>query len=219
MFDKIQILQKKGYVPNAILDIGAYKGFWTEQMHPIYKNSEYYLFEAINYTDLDRYKTVPNIHVYKNVLLNDKIEVVDWYEKQNTGDSFFKEKTHLFTSCKPTKKFTIDLDTFIKQKNILQNINHILIKIDCQWAEINILNGAKSLLPNTGFIILEMPLFGQYNEGVPNFLSHIQFMDSVGFVPYDIVDNHYINDFNMQVDILFINKNHEFNTIVHDLLL
>ena len=27
----------------------------------------------------------------KNVLLNDKIEEVDWYEERNTGDSFFKE--------------------------------------------------------------------------------------------------------------------------------
>ena len=33
-----------------------------------------------------------------------------------------------------------------------------------------------------------MPLFGQYNEGVPNFLEHIKFMDSIGFITFDIVD-------------------------------
>ena len=63
-----------------------------------------------------------------------------------------------------------------------------------------------------------MPLFGQYNEGVPTFLEHISFMDSIGFNVYDIIDNHFINNFNMQVDVLFINKNHHYNTIVNELL-
>ena len=29
---------------------------------------------------------------------------------------------------------------------------------------------------------------------------------------------HFINNFNMQVDVLFINKNHHYNTIVNELL-
>ena len=40
-------------------------------------------------------------------------------------------------------------------------------------------------------------------------------MDKIGFVCYDILESHYINGFNMQLDILFINKNHPFNTIVN----
>ena len=37
-------------------------------------------------------------------------------------------------------------------------------------------------------------------------------------VPYEFLENHYVNEYNMQVDMLFINKNHEFNKIVQDLL-
>ena len=62
-----------------------------------------------------------------------------------------------------------------------------------------------------------MPLFGQYNEGVGTFLEHISFMDNIGFIPYDILENHYINDFNMQIDMLFINKSHKFNNIIKEL--
>ena len=51
-------------------------------------------------------------------------------------------------------------------------------------------------------------LFGVYNEGVANFGEHISFMDSVGFIPYDFLESHYCNGFNMQIDMLFINKNH-----------
>jgi len=219
MFKRIQILKNKGYTPSTILDIGAYKGYWTELMKNIYNDCNYYLFEAIDYSDLDKFKDVPNVTVFKNVVLNDKIDTVDWYEMQNTGDSFFKEKTSFFKDCVPTKRQTIDLDTLLNNNNILKDDKNILIKIDCQGAEIPILKGAKSILDRTDFIILEVPLFGQYNEGVPNFHEHIKFMDTIGFIPYDIVDLHYANDFNIQVDVMFINKNHQFNKDVSDSLL
>jgi FkbM family methyltransferase len=187
-------------------------------MKKIYNNSKYYLFEAINYPELNRFKNSNGFKVY-NILLNDKIEEVKWYEMKNTGDSIFKEKTNHFTNVQPIKRESIDLNSHILQNNILQESKNILIKIDCQGAEIPILKGATSILKKTDFIILEIPLFGQYNEGVPNFLEHIKFMDSIGFVPYDILEHHYINNFNMQVDMLFINKTHSFNTIVNEKLL
>jgi FkbM family methyltransferase len=218
MFDRINILKEKGYCPDTILDVGAHHGNWTNEMRKIYDNCKYFLFEGINYTELNKFYNIENIEVY-NVLLNDKIEQVNWYEMRNTGDSIFKEKTHNFTNCLPVKRATIDLNSLILKENILQESKNILIKIDCQGAEIPILKGSTSILEKTDFIILEIPLFGQYNEGVPNFLEHIQFMNSIGFIIYDIIDNHYIHNFNMQVDVLFINKNHEFNNIVNDLLL
>ncbi len=63
---------------------------------------------------------------------------------------------------------------------------------------------------------MEMPLFSQYNTGVPGFLAHIQFMDDIGFIPYDIVDNHQCCDFTIQIDMLFIRKNHELNKIAQE---
>jgi len=223
MFDRLRILKEKGYFPDTILDIGAHHGNWTIDMKKIYELSKYYLFEAIDYSQLNRFKYDNNVKVY-NVVLNDKIEQIKWYQMKNTGDSIFREKTHNFTNCEIIDRETIDLNTFILQNNILQNnilqkSQNIIIKIDCQGAEMPILKGSTSILKKTDFIILEIPLFGQYNEGVPDFLEHISFMNTIGFVTYDIIDNHYINGFNMQVDVLFINKNHKFNNIVNELLL
>jgi FkbM family methyltransferase len=218
MFNRINVLKEKSYFPDTILDIGAHHGNWTNSMKQIYNDSKYYLFEAIDYSELNRFKNDNNVEVY-NILLNDKIEEVNWYQQKNTGDSMFKEKTFHFNNCEIIKRETIDLDTYVLQNNILQESKNILIKIDCQGAEIPILKGSTSILEKTDFIILELPLFGEYNEGVPNFLEHITFMNTIGFIIYDIIDNHYINDFNMQVDVLFINKNHKFNTIVNDLIL
>jgi FkbM family methyltransferase len=218
MFDRLCVLKEKGYFPDTILDIGAHHGNWTYDMKQIYSDPKYYLFEAIDYAELNRYKNDDNVKVY-NVLLNDKIEDVKWYEMKNTGDSIFKEQSHNFLNCPSIIRKSIDLNTHILLNNILHESKNILIKIDCQGAEIPILKGATSILEKTDFIILEIPLFGQYNEGVPNFLQHIEFMNSIGFITYDIISNHYINNFNMQVDILFIKKNHNFNDIVNDMLL
>lgn len=217
MFNKINILKEKGYYPDTILDIGAHHGNWTNDMKRIYYNCNYYLFEGIDYSELHKFNNIDNIKVY-NVVLNDKIEEVNWYQMKNTGDSIFREKTHHFKNCEIIKRQTIDLNTHILQNNILQESKNILIKIDCQGAEIPILKGATNILDKTDFIILEIPLFGQYNEGVPGFLEHIDFMDKIGFVTYDIIDNHYIHGFNMQVDVIFINKKHHFNNVVNELL-
>jgi FkbM family methyltransferase len=219
MFDKLIKLRNQGYYPDTILDIGAHQGNWTKSMKQIYTFSRYYLFEAIDYNELKQFDNAPDIKVY-NVLLNNAIEEVDWYQMKNTGDSFFREKTHHFNNCEIIKRQTIDLNTYMLENNIIINDSkNILIKIDCQGAEIPILQGATTILNKTDFIILEIPLFGQYNEGVPNFLEHIKYMDSIGFISYDIIDTHYINNFNMQIDMLFINKNHKFNIDVNELLL
>jgi FkbM family methyltransferase len=218
MFSRIEALKCLGYQPDTILDIGAHHGNWTASMYQIYPDRNYYLFEGIDYAELNRFHGSKKIHVY-NVLLNDKVDTVKWYQMKNTGDSIFREKTSHFQNCETILRETVDLDTHIAQHNILQDAKNILIKIDCQGAEIPILRGATSILDRTDFILLEIPLFGQYNEGVPTFLEHIAFMDSIGFVTYDIIENHYINKFNMQIDAIFINKKHPFNQIVNERLL
>ena len=218
MFGQLRHLKTIGYKPDTVLDIGAHRGAWTMDMQNIYPDAKYYLFEPTNYSELNRFKNDNNVIVF-NALLNEKIEEVEWYSIMGTGDSFFKEKSNHYATSKPTKRMTIDLNTLVIQNNILTDASNILIKIDCQGAEMPILKGATNIFEKTDFIILEMPLFGSYNQGVPSFLEHLVYMDSIGFVPFDVLENHRINGFNMQVDVLFINVNHEFNQLVNKLLL
>jgi FkbM family methyltransferase len=215
MFQKLALLKGKGYKPDLILDIGAYHGHWTDDMNKIYPGSKYLLYEAIDYNELNKFNNSLNIKKY-NCLLSDKVEEVNWYEQKNTGDSMFREKTKHFINCSIIKRSTIDLNSH-ESSVIINNesIKNVFIKIDCQGAEIPILKGATNFFNKTDFILLEIPLFGQYNEGVPNFLEHIKYMDSIGFIVYDMLENHYANDFCFQVDVLFINKTHPFNELVN----
>jgi FkbM family methyltransferase len=209
MFDKIKRIKDKGFEPDLVLDIGAEKGSWTREMLNIYPSAKYIMFEAINYEELANFSLRNNIPYHNTVLFDSKTEV-DWYEMRNTGDSIFRERGQAFKQCNPIKKMTTTLENELNNYNF-QDKNNILIKIDCQGAEIPILKGAGKILEKTQFIILEIPLFGQYNEAVPNFLEHIQYMDSIGFIAYDIAECHIINGFCRQIDMIFISKSHIFN--------
>ena len=220
MFKKLEKLKNKKYTPQIIFDIGACQGIWTEHMLNIYPNSEYYLFEAIPYEKLDKFNDANNIFVHKDIILSDKQKVVNWYQGLNTGDSIHKENSIVYKDIKPIIKQAIDLNSYITKNQLFvnKNLSNIFIKIDCQGSEIDILKGSINILPYTDFILIEMPFFGIYNENVPNFKEHIDYLDSIGFIPYDVLESHYINDYNMQIDILFINKNHNLNQQVqHDL--
>ncbi len=88
----------KGYKPDVVLDLGAYKGEWTYNMQQrVFKDSVYHLFEPNKHQEL---ANVCNVH---NVLLNDC-----------PGDSIFKEKTFHFDNCNIEKRLTIDLDTYTR---------------------------------------------------------------------------------------------------------
>jgi len=198
--------------------MGAHHGTWTHRVKHIYPHADYHLFEAIDYDELRDFAYFPKTSVH-NVVLNEKKDEVDWFEMRNTGDSMFREKSYHFKDCKAYRRKTTDLDSYVQERGILNGANNILIKIDCQGAEIPILKGSTEVLRKTDFIIMEIPFFGQYNENVGSFLDHIQFMDSVGFIPYDIVEMHDVHGFKLQIDVMFISKTHEFNEKVQKSLL
>jgi len=199
-------LKKYGINPQNILDIGAEKGNWTKEIRNIFPSCNYTLIEPIKYKELDRYINDPNIKII-NTIVNDYNGEVDWYELCNTGDSIMKERTHHFIDINPITRACITLDTLFNNNEIFE-----IIKLDVQGAELKVLDGGKNLIKNTNFIILEMPFFGQYNEGVSTFLEHISKLDELGFIPYDITEQHRSGPNNIllfQIDICFINKGHK----------
>jgi len=209
MISFLQRLKNVNFIPNKVLDIGAEKGTWTESSLKIFNSCTYTLIEPIAYSELNKFKSYLDKFTVINTILNNYDGEVDWYEMKNTGDSINKERTHHFNNCIPLKKECKQLDTIFKK-----NEKFDLIKIDVQGAEIKVLEGGKELIKNTSFIILEMPFLCQYNENTPNFLEHIKKLDELGFIPYDIVDQHRCDETLLfQVDICFINKNHELNKI------
>ena len=207
MFENIKAkLKNNGYTPDIIIDIGACYGEFTDSMIDIYPNAKYYLFEANNNPDLQKYLIRSNVEVF-NATLYSKEDIVDWYEIKNEGDSIFKELSKDYVNVLPIKKYTNVLRNMIN----CSGMKNVFIKIACQGSEISILEGAGNILKVTDFILLQTPFFGKYNDNSQSFLEYIRFMDDLGFIPYDIRNCDNINGFLMKCYVLFINKNHPFN--------
>lgn len=199
--------QRFGISFDHIVDIGAHHGNWTKKCLDVFPTSQYYLFEPIDYPELNNLAG-PNIHVH-NIILNEFNGEVDWYEGKNTGDSIFRERTTWCRQVAPIRRSCATLDDILHI-----NEGNVLIKIDAQGAEIPILKASTTILQQTDFVILELPFVGNYNVGVPSFADHITYMDSIGFVVLDIVELHYIRGFLIQVDIIFISKKHSLHRAI-----
>ena len=197
-------LKNMGLKPTHILDIGAYKGYWSLMATMVFPESKITMFEPIEYEEHFELRNNEKFDV-KNKLLSSNISEVDWYEEKNTGDSIFLERTTHFKNCKPIKKFTTTIDLVFK--NSLDKSPQ-LVKIDTQGSEIAIIRGGSNVFSNTEVFILEIPFFGEYNYKVPNFAKHISFMDSLGYCVLDIEDFHYMDGKLLQIDISFIQKDH-----------
>ena len=86
MFDKINLLKYQGFYPDAVIDIGAYHGHWTNSMLQIYGNANYYLFEAIDYDELKtRYNDNEKIKKFNVLLFDREIQVTVFLKKTQYG--------------------------------------------------------------------------------------------------------------------------------------
>ena len=217
MFNPVNKSQKKtflklselGFKPKTILDLGAYHGWWSLQMkNEVFPEATYTLVEAIDYKELNRLK---NMEVHVALLDSEKRERI-WYEGRNTGDSMYKERTAFYNDCKVYKRQTTTLDSLLPGRKF------DLIKIDCQGAEIPILSGGNKIMSKSSLIMLEVPFVCEYNEDAPDFSEHIKFMKKNNFVVIDIMDQHRPSNILVQIDLLFIHKDHYLLPIIQELI-
>ena len=96
----------------------------------------------------------------------------------------------------------MSLDELVKKENLpYPNF----IKIDTQGSELDILKGSQQSISECSLIYLECPII-EYNLKAPNINEYIKYLDSIGFVPYDICEIPKMDNVLIQIDILFIKK-------------
>ncbi len=184
-----------GWSPKTILDIGGYKGHWTREVQRYFSDASFAVVEPNPHPEL----STLGVPVYKE-LLSSEVKDVLWHSNMSTGDSIYKERTRHYERVLPTTRKTTTLDLLFPSQTF------DFIKIDCQGAELDILKGGENLVRKTSVVLLECSFAGQYNQGAPTFAEYIAYMDSIGFVPFDIPELHRANGVLVQIDILFLRK-------------
>lgn len=205
----LQLKQRNIHI-QYVLDIGAYRGDFTDTIKYVWPSAIIKQFEAD-----ERQADWLDSSAIIALLGDEDHKTIDYYtlspDKITTGSSIFKENTiHYNTSSTVVlKKEMITLDTLDKQHNFFGNWkDYGLIKLDTQGSELLILSGASRFLKEKQpkFILIECSWI-EYNSGSPLLLEVMSELNKLGYKAKDIFDVSYDNQgILIQTDILFERK-------------
>lgn len=184
-----------------VYDIGACAGHWTHAMKngPLF-DSTFYMFEGNPiYKDvLSTYKEFS----YIGVLSSPGVDEVEFYNGNDTGDSYYKETTTHYENKTSIKLPARTLQSVVNEFSLPQPD---FIKIDTQGSELDIFAGAKDLLKHSKLVYMECPII-EYNKGAPKITQYLEFMKSCRFIPHDIFEVHRAEGVLLQIDIMFVQE-------------
>jgi len=182
-----------------VFDIGACSGSWSTNLQiQLLRNSKFFLFEA-NPTHLSEL-IISGMKYFFATLSDEDGKVVDFYNSDTTGDSYYKETTTWYDNKKPTKRQTTTIDAIMELHNLpIPN----LLKIDTQGSELDILTGSTKLIGKTELIVCEMPII-EYNRGSPVISDYLKFFSQNDYIPIELVEVHHAENTLLQIDVLFM---------------
>jgi len=202
----ITSLKNKNFNPDYIVDVGCFRGLWTNKLLKFFPNSKYILFDADdkNIRYLDKLKASNKNIDYKIKLLSDDEKDYDFFSMES-GSSIFEEQTNYSREIKNIKSSLL----YNELPNELKITKSNLIKLDVQGAELKIITGLKELINNFEVIILEVSLH-KYNKDAPLFHDVISYMQNKKYVLYDIYDLKRLGNnesYLLQFDCVFLRDN------------
>jgi len=214
----LSLLQALCFSPANVLDIGANKGYWSRDVKKLFPNAKFMLLDGsdhrVDWQDI----LAGGMNDGDVVILDSTAHKVNWFEgTDGTGDSIFKESTGWFKSIGGRPQWAETLDEFLHRTG--RNQTFELMKLDVQGAEISVLQGGSRTLDGAQVVLLEFPFAGAYNKGAPLFAEYVQYMDKMGFHPFDIVQQHRMLDsgsltssggYLIQVDMVYVRKGSPF---------
>ena len=203
VYSAMSRIANQGYRPDFVLDVGGSSGVWSDAVHRVYPLARFVLIEPLP----DRY---PNW--FRNE--HPDFEWIATAASNKDGNAVFQVSNDLYGSSlfhpEDNRDYqsvdipVITLDTLLKQKKLQ---GRGIVKIDVQFAEHLVLDGAVQLLKQVDFLVIELTLM----RGVPEartFLEMIVQLENDGFQYFDDVGDwrNPVSGLLEQKDVIFVNK-------------
>ena len=205
MWGSLQNLKAKGFAPRTVLDVGAWVGDWTEHVRPIFPAADFLMVEANpgKQAGLEAVaaRLGPGVRVQMALLGPESRAEVTFYAME-AGSSVLPENTEFDRALLALPMTTLDS---VSGAAGLQG--PVLLKLDVQGYELEVLRGGARTLALSEVVLLEVSLL-EYNQGAPLMPEVVAFMNSAGFLPYDICGQfRRLSDAALcQIDIMFVRK-------------
>lgn len=205
--DALRRLHFLGWMPAAILDVGAYRGDWTWLANCVWPDVKILMVEPLVHMAEPLRALIrrmgPQIFYSGALLLEEPGLDVDFhianYKGHCTGSSVYPEYGTVERVTVRGRSSTLDQLT-----GMWEGPPFDFLKLDTQGSEKRILEGASKTLETIEVIQVEMSLI-ELNEGAPLFGDVVAFLNERNFVLFDICDSKRIGDNVLgQVDGLFV---------------
>lgn len=177
---------EKDFMPQKILDIGAWNGFWTNNVKQIWPTAEFTCIEAGPKHEKKLKLITPNYHI---AVLGDSNKEVKMYLRE-----ILKGNKKKITYTKGSSVFGIFKDYEVRQMQTLDQLvgpdaKFDLIKQDVQGAEIMIMKGAPDIFKRATYVIQEVNINKDDNfPEMPCEKDMDEYMSGLGFDHSQIIE-------------------------------
>jgi FkbM family methyltransferase len=179
-------LQRLGFSPKYIIDIGANRGIWTREALKHFPDARYTLVEPQDHLKshvqdlLDRGGKIQWI----NAGVGDKSGLMPMaISSRDDSSTFVLTDRHGQTTG--SQQVMIEVKTLNEIVSSSSAGPPDLVKIDAEGFDLNVLRGASSLLGKTDIFLAEAEVCGNYDNSVADI---VKFMVAAGYRLIDITD-------------------------------
>jgi len=204
----LQHLRGIGFRPATVIDVGAAMGGFTRSCHTIFPDASYLLIEPLEeYLPALRAleRATPKLQYRIAAASSSEVPSLLNVHDDLVGSSLYRE-TEEGTGVNGTPRLvtSVTIDQLVAQTG---GQPPYLIKVDVQGAELDVLAGGASALAGAEVVLLEVSFFNFF-LGAPLIGEVIGYMQTQGFVPYDMVGLQYrpIDGALSQADMLFVKE-------------
>ena len=205
MWGSLQNLKANGFSPRTVIDVGAWIGDWTEHVHPIFPDAQFLMVEANpgKRAGLEAIaaRLGPSVRLKMALLGPESRSEVPFYAME-AGSSVLPEDTSF-----DRKQLALEMTTLDEVSGASTLEGPVLLKVDVQGYELEVLRGGAQTLARSDVVLLEVSLL-EYNQGAPLMPEVVAFMNSAGFVPYDVCGQfrRETDAALCQIDIMFVRR-------------
>jgi FkbM family methyltransferase len=203
VFAAMRRIHRLGYVPNFIVDVGGSSGVWSSTVHRIFPGARFVLIEPLSERYSNWYhKAHPDFEWVAAAASNKEGKATFQISQDLYGSSLFHPADQ--RDYQKVEVAVTTLDAVMDQKKITGGG---IVKIDVQFAEHLVLEGAQRLLPHVDFLVMELTLKRCVPEA-RTFLEMVNHMEEAGFQYFDDIGDwrNPVNGILEQKDVIFVKK-------------
>jgi FkbM family methyltransferase len=208
ILDTLEQSRAVGFVPSAVIDVGAAYGSFTGLCQTVFPQARYLLIEP-----LEEYRPLLEQAKRSSASVDYRLAAAAAHDgdvainvhPDLVGSSLYREVesgTGVNGVMRTVRSMTVD--RLLEETGLS---GPFLLKVDVQGAELEVLAGADRALSESELVVLEVSFFKFFEDG-PDCADVIAYMKTRGFVPYDVVARQYrpLDSALSQADIAFVRE-------------